>query len=158
MSSEILLRDYRRSDIEAMFRLDENCFTAEFRFDRRSMRTFSEKKDAISLIVENLASEIVGFVIVHIERAASGPSGYIVTLDVAKEYRRRGMAAWLLRQAEVRARAAGADRMELHVFTGNEGAIHFYERMGYVRCGLRRAFYGQDGIDAFVYNKEIVNL
>ena len=75
-----------------------------------------------------------------------------MTLDVGEEWRRRGLAGTLMEAAEVRARAAGAGVMGLHVFTGNEGAVGFYEGRGYVRVGVVPGFYGRVG-DAYVYRK-----
>ena len=152
-SSGIVLRDYRATDLEAIFRLDEVCFAVPFRFDRESMLAFAEARDAIVVVAEGAGEEIVGFVIAHVERAAAGRRAYVVTLDVAESHRRIGLAGRLMREVETRAAAAGAQGMELHVFTGNEGAIRFYERLGYVRVGVRRRFYGADGLDAFVYRK-----
>ena len=54
MSSEILLRDYRASDLEAMFQLDEACFAEEFRFDRESMREFAEERNAVVRIAQKI--------------------------------------------------------------------------------------------------------
>ena len=54
MSSEIFLRDYRATDLEAIFRLDEACFAEEFRFDRESMREFAEERNAIVRIAERV--------------------------------------------------------------------------------------------------------
>ena len=156
MTGEIVVRDYRASDLEAMFRLDRDCFEVEFRFDRESMRAFAEERDAIVLIAETV-DELVGFVIVQVERLAGRRRGYVVTLDVAEDWRRKGLAGRLMREAETRAFAAGARWMELHVFTGNAAAIRFYERLGYERIAMRRRFYGAEGLDAFVYRKEIAD-
>ncbi len=156
--AEIVLREYREADLEAICRLDEDCFAAAFRFDRKSMREFAEARNAICLVAETRRGEIAGFVIVHLDRVAAGLQGYVVTLDVAEEYRREGVASRLMLEAESRAGAAGARRMELHVFTGNEGAIRFYERMGYSRLAVRRRFYRADGLDAFLYRKELAVL
>jgi [ribosomal protein S18]-alanine N-acetyltransferase len=158
MIGEISLRDYRASDLEAMFRLDVACFAPEFRFDRASMRAFAEERGALALVAETVAGELAGFVIVHVERGAAGRRGYLVTLDVAEEWRRKGLAGRLMREAEAHTVAAGARWMELHVFTGNEAAIRFYERLGYERVGMRRRFYGADGLDAHVYRKELASL
>jgi [ribosomal protein S18]-alanine N-acetyltransferase len=155
MNDEIALRDYRTTDLDAMFRLDRDCFSSEFRFARESIQVFAEEQDAVVRVAESDVSEMVGFVIVHVERAAEGWRGYVVTLDVAEEHRRRGVAQMLMEQAEARVAAVGARSMELHVFTGNEGAIRFYERMGYERTAVRRRFYGKAGLDAFVYRKEL---
>jgi ribosomal-protein-alanine N-acetyltransferase len=155
MSGEIFFRDYRATDLEAMFQLDEACFAEEFRFDRESMREFAEERNAMVRVAEKVTGEIVGFVIVHVERVVTGWRAYVVTLDVAVECRQRGLARRLMREVEASAMAAGVRWMQLHVFTGNAGAIRFYERMGYERIRMQKDFYGEAGFDAFVYGKEL---
>jgi len=152
---EIVLREYRETDLEEIFVLDEICFEEEFRFDRTSMRAFAQSRNAISLIAETGSGEIAGFVIVHVERTAGRRRGYVVTLDVAGEFRRKGLARSLMQAAEERAVAAGVGWMELHVFTGNAGAVRFYERLGYQLYAVHRGFYGAEGLDAFVYRKDL---
>jgi [ribosomal protein S18]-alanine N-acetyltransferase len=158
MNNGFFLRDYRASDLDGIFRLDEACFTREFRFDRKSMQEFAEDRNAVVRVAEKVCGEIAGFVIVHIERIASERRAYVVTLDVAPEHRRQGLAMQLLRDAESRANGSGARWIQLDVFTGNEEAIRFYERMGYERIRTRRGFYGATGLDAFVYGKELSSL
>jgi ribosomal-protein-alanine N-acetyltransferase len=155
MSSEICFRDYRATDLEAMFQLDEACFAEEFRFDRESMREFAEEQNAVVRIAEKGSGEIVGFVIVHVERVVTGWRAYVVTLDVAAECRQKGLARRLMREVEACATVTGVRWMQLHVFTGNVGAIRFYERLGYQRISLKRGFYGEAGLDAFVYGKDL---
>jgi ribosomal-protein-alanine N-acetyltransferase len=155
MSSEIFFRDYRATDLEAMFHLDEACFAEEFRFDRESMREFAEEQNAIVRVAEKVSGEIAGFVIVHVERVKTGWRAYVVTLDVAAECRQKGLATRLMREVEACAMAAGVGWMQLHVFTGNAGAIRFYERIGYQRISMQKDFYGEAGLDAFVYGKEL---
>jgi [ribosomal protein S18]-alanine N-acetyltransferase len=158
MTNEISLRDYRANDIEAMFQLDELCFDSRFRFDRRSMRGFAEEGNALVRIAEGTCGKLAGFVIAHVEHVASEWRAYVVTLDVAAERRRQGLAGKLMQAAEESAIASGVRWMYLHVFTGNEPAIRFYERIGYVRIRTRRGFYGGPGLDAFVYGKELQRL
>ncbi len=148
----IVLRDYRESDVERMFRLDESCFAEEFRFDRRAMRGFAERRGAITVVAVGGDGELAGFAIVQVEKCAGGRQGYVVTLDVAAEWRRRGLAGALMAEEERRAGAAGAGWMALDVFAGNDGAIRFYEGMGYECVGERRGFYGE-GLDGLVYRK-----
>lgn len=156
LSVEAELRGYLKGDLDAIYRLDQLCFSNEFRFGRESMRAFAEADDAVTLIAETTGGEIAGFVIVQVERRGDNVRGYVVTLDVAEKCRRRGLAQMLLQETEKRAAAAGALWMELHVFTGNIEAIRFYERSGYTRIELKRRFYGGAGLDAFVYRKELV--
>jgi [ribosomal protein S18]-alanine N-acetyltransferase len=153
MNSTVSIRDYGIADLDSMFRLDEVCFAAEFRFDFRSMREFAGEQGAVVRIAEASDGEIVGFVIVHMEPGEDGRVGYVVTLDVAKAWRRQGLAGRLMRDAERKVMDAGSRVMALHVFTGNTGAIAFYERLGYERLGVRSGFYGRAGLDAFVYRK-----
>lgn len=157
-SGEIVLREYRESDLESIYRLDEECFAPAFRFDRESMREFAEAQNAICLIAEGSGGGLAGFVIVHLDLETTGLQGYVVTLDVAEGYRRVGVASRLMLESESRAGEAGARCMELHVFTGNEGAIRFYERMGYSRFAVRRRFYRTGGLDAFLYRKDLAVL
>jgi [ribosomal protein S18]-alanine N-acetyltransferase len=157
MSREILLRDYRPTDLDAMFQLDEACFAEEFRFDRESMREFAEERSAIIRIAE-LDGGIEGFVIVHIKQVASERRAYVVTLDVAASHRRQGLARRLMNEVEALAASAGAEWMQLHVFTGNMGAIRFYERMGYEPGRLRCGYYGAAGLDAILYAKRLQDI
>jgi ribosomal-protein-alanine N-acetyltransferase len=161
-ADDLVLRDYREADLEDLFHLDEICFAEEFRFDRKSMRRFAAAQHAIPLVAEKKSGEIVGFVIAHLERTLRGERGYVVTLDVSVAWRRVGLATRLMREVERRAFTAGARRMELDVFTGNLGAIRFYERLGYERVGMRPWFYGVRvnavSLDAFAYRKQLTAL
>jgi len=154
-AEEIALRDYREQDLETMIRVDEVCFAADFRFDQAAMSAFADAKNAVSVVAETGGGKMAGFVIAHLERAQAGLRGYIVTLDVLPEYRHGGLGARLIQEMERRVYAAGARWMDLHVFTGNDSAIRFYERMGYGRTGFKECFYGQSGLDAFVYRKAL---
>src|ERR1700724_4713132 len=87
MSSEIFLRDYRATDLEAMFQLDEACFAEEFRFDRESMREFAEEQNAIVRIAQKVSGDIAGFVIVHVERVAAEWRGGVVGARVCGVWR-----------------------------------------------------------------------
>ena len=130
-----------------MYALDLVCFEPPFRFREREMRRFAEERGAICVLAE-AGGELAGFCIAHLE----GPWAYVVTLDVAPERRRQGLAARLMTDVEEQARMAGAGGMGLHVYKGNVGAIRFYERMGYGRVGMAEGFYGR-GRDALIYRK-----
>ena len=146
---------YRRDDLEAMFRLDETCFEAAYRFDRGTMRAFAEKRGAVVVLAE-VAERLAGFVIVHLEEWDGQRCGYVVTLDVAPEVRRLGLARTLMEEAEQRVLNAGVQEMALHVAEGNVGAIRFYEAQGYLLAGREVNFYAEAGVDGLVYAKSLV--
>ena len=145
---EVTLRDYRPGDAAAMYALDVACFDPVFRFSLGAMRGFAEAAGAIAVLAE-ATGELVGFCVVQME----GKIGYVVTLDVAPPWRRRGLARRLMAEVETRVRAAGGAGMALHVFKGNTAAMQFYESIGYGRVGMVEGFYGR-GIDALVYRKK----
>ena len=158
MVNIVTLRPYQPRDLEAIFRLDQACFDQTFRFDRSSMRRFAQAPNALALIAEIASGEIAGFVIVHLEREAETTTGYVVTLDVAPDRRRSGIANLLMTHAEDRARNAGASSMTLHAYTANGSALRFYEQRGYQRLGTEPRFYGsKDGVDldAALYGKQL---
>ncbi len=162
MAELVRIRECVAADVEGMFRLDEICFDRRFRFDRGSMRAFAMARDAVSLIAEDAGGGLMGLVIVHVEWRLKQRYGYVVTLDVAPEFRQLGVAGQLMDEAERRVRLAGGTSMELHVFTGNAAAVGLYERRGYVRVGMKAGFYGQGvdgvGLDAWVYRKEPLSM
>lgn len=144
---EVTLREYGPGDWERMYALDVQCFAPEFQFSRRTMRSFAEAPGALTVLAE-AGGELVGFCLVQIE----GKEGYVVTLDVAAAWRRRGLARRMMDDIEAKVRAAGGLGMALHVFAGNDSAMRFYESMGYGRVGRVEGFYRR-GLDALVYRK-----
>jgi ribosomal-protein-alanine N-acetyltransferase len=146
---EVRLREYRPGDWEAMHALDLVCFQPVFQFSRGAMRRFAEAPGAIVVLGE-AAGELVGFCVVNMEVQ----TGYVVTLDVAPAWRRRGLARRLMEDVEAKVGAAGGVGMALHVFNGNTAAMQFYESMGYGRVGMAEGFYGR-GLDGLVYRKRI---
>lgn len=159
MAGEMIsLRDYREGDLAEMTRVDDVCFAADFRFDQASMEAFAEARNAVAVVAETSGGAMAGFVIAHLERAPGGLRGYIVTLDVLPEHRHGGLGARLIGEVERRIQLAGARWMDLHVFTGNDGAVRFYERIGYERIGRKERFYGEVGLDAFVYRKALTRV
>ena len=109
---------------------------------------------------------IFGFVVrgedpagVLICRTAAGEAE-ILTVGVAPWARRRGVGKALMVAAIGVARSAGADRMFLEVDVDNAGAVSLYERLGFERAGLRKAYYdrGANGrADALVMRLDLTS-
>lgn len=151
------LREYSDRDLETIFALDEVCFEPPFRFSARAMRQFAEARNALTVIAENeTTDEIAGFCIAHVERARKGLNAYVVTLDVAPQYRRHGLARQMMQRIEQQAEEAGCDSVVLHVSAENESAIAFYESEGYERSHMVKSFYGL-GRHAYVYRKALAD-
>ncbi len=136
-----------------MYALDLVCFEPVFRFSKRTMRGFAEAPRAVTVLAwagpDDSESQLAGFCIAEIEDKV----GYVVTLDVAPPWRRRGLARRLMEEVEARVRSAGGIGMTLHVYAGNSGAIRFYESMDYNRVEIAEGFYAR-GMDALMYRKK----
>ena len=84
----------------------------------------------------------------------------ILTVGVAGWARRTGVGRSLMHAAIDLAREAGAQLMFLEVDVANPAAITLYERLGFQRAGLRKAYYdrGVDGLaDALVMRLDLTS-
>lgn len=107
---------------------------------------------------------VVGFVVraedpagVLICRTVAGEAE-ILTVGVAPWARRQGIGRALMTAAIGVARETGAEAMFLEVDVANAAAVALYERLGFLRAGLRKAYYdrGANGrADALVMRLDL---
>jgi len=163
---KITLRPYRREDFEILYRIDHACYAPEVAYSRADMRAYlgfggsecvvaqieSDPGDGSSESGETNPpnSGIVGFCIC----AHRGKDGYIVTMDVLEEYRRRGIATALLNEIEKRLRDQGIQRVALETATDNRAGVAFWQRHGYRTRGIRKGYYPGGG-DAYAMTKTL---
>ncbi len=80
----------------------------------------------------------------------------VLTIAVAPERRRKGVARHLLADLEDAARRRGADTCFLEVAADNRAAIGLYHSAGYAEVGRRRGYYRKpDGkaVDALILSR-----
>ncbi|MDE6481721.1 MAG: ribosomal protein S18-alanine N-acetyltransferase [Alphaproteobacteria bacterium] len=77
----------------------------------------------------------------------------IVTIGVAPDARRGGVAAAMLAIAEQDAKKRGAAKMFLEVATDNTAARALYRAAGYSEVGVRPKYY--DGVDAILMARQL---
>lgn len=82
--------------------------------------------------------------VLPIDRPAMAHGG-VLGVGVLPEHRGKGIGSALIRATMDRARAAGMTRIELAVREHNARAIALYERLGFVREGLKRKAVRIDG-------------
>jgi ribosomal protein S18 acetylase RimI-like enzyme len=161
----MLYRPYRPADFAAIYAVEEICFQPPLRFSRATMRSIVIGPRSAAWIAEEDAEadgnpeengKLTGFAIVEWEgEPQAGPrAAYIQTVEVAPEFRGRGIASELLRRIEDSARAAGAGSIWLHVDAANSAAIRLYERQGYRRQGREEHYYARRRA-ALVYAKPL---
>jgi ribosomal protein S18 acetylase RimI-like enzyme len=70
-------------------------------------------------------------------------------------FRGAGLGRRLMQQAETHARASGIRRLLLGVYSGNDAAISFYERLGFRRIGERSFKVGDNTYHDFILAKPL---
>ena len=79
---------------------------------------------------------------------------HITNVVVKKEYRGKGIGAFMMSRLIDDARLVGLKRMTLEVQTDNISAIKMYESFGFVTEGIRKNYY--EGIhDAYIMWKDL---
>ena len=94
---------------------------------------------------QDTESQVVGWCdIIRDTRTGFTHSGRL-GMGLLPLYRGRGLGARLMLAALERAAEQGLDRIELEVYASNSRAITLYERLGFVREGVKRAARRLDG-------------
>lgn len=73
----------------------------------------------------------------------------LLTLGVANDYRRQGVARALIDQVVADCEALSIERLFLEVDQGNAAAAGLYKSAGFERIGVRKRYY-RNGADAWV--------
>lgn len=150
------LRTVERSDFDALYQLDQQCFAPGIAYSRADLLTFLSAPHGIALLAESTSGAMVGFIIAEVRRRADKRVGHIVTIDVSAAMRRKGLGRALMFAVEKRLKEMGIERVRLEVAVDNLGAQAFYSQEGYERIGRIKGYY-LDKIDAFVMEKGLAD-
>ncbi len=124
---------------EALAALEARCFADPWPVD---MIARMREKFIVALEGERLVGYIVLSTVLD--------EGNIDNVAVAPEYRRRGVAEALLKNAIARSRAWGLAFLTLEVRAGNEPAIALYAKHGFQTVGRRKNYYEKPREDAIL--------
>jgi ribosomal-protein-alanine N-acetyltransferase len=149
----MLYRLYQPSDFAQLYAIEELCFQPPLRFSRAYIRQLTKSPDAATWVAEE-DNQLAGFTIAEFSAAAGVPLSYIQTIEVAPNFRKRGIACELLRRIEHSARETGARTIWLHVAEDNATAIHLYESHGFLLQGRAEDYYAS-GVPALIYAKSL---
>jgi [ribosomal protein S18]-alanine N-acetyltransferase len=150
-SPQPAIRDYRPSDFEALWKIDQLCFARGISYTRRELGFYIGRKVSLTLVAER-GEQIVGFVVVEHDRHGQG---HVITIDVLPDERRSGLGSRLMAAAEDRLRSLGCSTVILETAVDNAAAIAFYKRHGYSVIHVLPRYY-LDSIDALVLAKELM--
>ncbi len=131
-------------DIDGLMALDEVCF------HRPWTRADYERElaDPARCVIEVARAD--GRIIGYCAFWRIFDEAHINNFAVHPDWRRRGVGRALLGHALAQAAALGAPKATLEVRASNAAAIALYEAGGFVRAGLRRAYYTHPVEDALI--------
>jgi ribosomal-protein-alanine N-acetyltransferase len=134
-------------DLNALRRLERICFPNDYwpLLDLIGVLTFPN----IIRFKAEVGDEMAGFSAA--ERRKGEDLGWIATIGVLPEYRRRGIATALLETSE---KSLNVARIRLNVRASNHEAICLYRHLGFQEVSLWPAYY-LDKEDALVLEKQI---
>jgi [ribosomal protein S18]-alanine N-acetyltransferase len=168
------LRDFEPSDLETLWRIDQDCFPRGISYSRSELRTYVRRGGAFTLVaVDSGKTNVVpdlgrssrnppaqsddkGLIAGFIVAEGVRDMGHIITIDVIAAARRHGVGSLLLDGAEDRLHALGCKIVELETAVDNVSALSFYKRHGY---NVIRTFprYYSNGVDALVLDKRLAS-
>jgi ribosomal-protein-alanine N-acetyltransferase len=136
----VRLRPAVKADASRLFALDQICFPAGIAYSLRDFRALLRSSRVLSVVAEEDAG-LAGFAMAQRMHFGGVRAVEIVTIDVAPEYRRRGVGRLLMDAIEAAARAGGAEALRLEVAVDNAAALTFYRQLGFVAIGEIQGYY-----------------
>jgi [ribosomal protein S18]-alanine N-acetyltransferase len=150
----IHFRDGVEADANKLFELDQICFDAGIAYSLREFRWLLRSAKTLCIVAED-DDVLAGFVITQKTTTQKSSGGHIITIDVAPDYRRRGVGRLLMERIEERYRTDHASWLRLEVAVNNTTAREFYVGLGFAAIGKIPNYY-QDSVDAIVMEKALV--
>jgi len=99
------------------------------------------RSDEHLVIVAEADGDVVGNVLVNVERGVATAHVGVLSICIASDWRDVGVGTALVASAQRWVRERGLRKLSLGVFPDNARAIAVYEKCGFVREGLRRMQY-----------------
>ncbi len=147
------LRVVAASDLAALALIHGLCFP-EDRWDEQALAELLAMTGASGHLIED-GAVILGFIldIMLIGEAE------VLTLAVAPQARRQGVARLLLEDLFRRARRGGAGNVGLEVAADNAAARRLYQSCGFLQTGRRSGYYrrGAQLVDALLFRRALAN-
>jgi len=146
----VTIRPVRGADLRRLAELEELSFADPWPVELLAIELVHPQ--AILLAASRGREPAAGYVAIR----HGGGEAEILRLAVDPAERRRGLARALVETGLERLRRAGVSVCHLEVRAGNQGAIAFYEALGFARAGRRPRYY-RDGTDALVMSTTVLS-
>jgi ribosomal-protein-alanine N-acetyltransferase len=131
----MIIRRAEPSDLSRIVEIEGLCFPEETAFPPGMFAYLIRYATTLVALEDDI---IVGFIIGF----ASGGTGFIYTLDVHPDYRRKSIGLMLISALEKKLHAERAKRIRLEAALNNPAALALYRKAGYSEKEMLRNYYG----------------
>jgi ribosomal protein S18 acetylase RimI-like enzyme len=139
------------SDLDALIAFEKKFFTFDHQISRRSFRHFIGSSKS-NLIVADAGGKVAGCLLVNYKR--NSKIARLYTIAVGTDFRRRGIAQRLLKEAEKKAVRRGRRLMRLEARADDAAPLKLYESSGYRQFGRKPRYYA-GRYDALLFEKSL---
>lgn len=126
--------------LDRLYEIEKECFQKEA-FTKQQIAHLLAAYNSVSLVAK-VNSEIVGFIISVVILERNALVGHILTIEVLRQHRRKGIAQQLLQEIEKILKEKGVKACRLEVREKNLAALKLYRKLGYLKVAKLKDYYG----------------
>jgi [ribosomal protein S18]-alanine N-acetyltransferase len=152
MIRKVSIRPFRLSDMDRILQIEHASFGKDA-YDRNLFADYHHKCRGLFLVLERRRN-VCGYMVTCVGGGDS-ERAELVSIAVDPLHRGKGIASALMDSTLRRLRRRGIGRFHLTVKVTNAAAVRFYERYGFHRGRIVRAYY-EDGVDGRRMEKLLV--
>lgn len=141
------IRKMSEKDVEEVARIEQQIFTSPW--SRESLQRACKEEDNIYLVAER-ENKLIGYCGIW----CSFESADLCNIAVLPGMRRQGVAEAILDEAVSLCRQRNVEQMLLEVRISNVAAISFYQKKGFFRINIRKAYYKNPTEDAVIMKRK----
>ncbi|MBQ0017951.1 MAG: ribosomal protein S18-alanine N-acetyltransferase [Clostridiales bacterium] len=145
-SVEFTIRRAKQDDLLTLVKLEE--YTSASPWSEKALGSDLLNETGAVVLVAEAANTENKSVIGYCDAWLVAGEAQLNNIAVFQQYRRCGVGEALLRELMEESRKAGCTTMNLEVRKSNIKAYALYEKLGFVKDGLRRGYYEDNGEDA----------
>ena len=138
---EVKIETATIKQLDQLFQIEEQCFDQEA-FSRHQIAYLLTDYNTIAFVAK-VKQVIAGFIIAQVEVEENTEFGHIITINVVRNFRRKGVGKRLLIEIETILKQKGVEQSRLEVREDNHSAINLYQTLGYKTIGKLENYYGK---------------
>lgn len=145
--TEMTIEKMALCHIRAIIEIERSCFSDPWS-EEMFLSELSNKNAAYFVCISD--GEVAGY----IGYCFAADEADITNVAVKPSKRRMGIGSQLMEYALLSAYEQGIRFMALEVRVSNKKAISLYEKYGFIKAGIRKRYYSDNGEDAHIMTKE----